>query len=130
MRVILGFLLSPLVVPLYFLCWGFILGEKPTLGEWGDSAIGFLLTTGPYAYFAALVVGALTYLFLKSKDLLAWYVFTFLGGLIGALLVVLLLLAERERILLMGGMPGALSGFVFWWIAIKERGNEAGIDLE
>lgn len=85
---------------------------------------------GPYAYFSALVIGVPTYLFLKSKDLLAWYVFTFLGGVIGAFLVTILLSAEREQLLLAGLLPGALSGFVFWWIAIKERGNEAGADLD
>lgn len=42
----------------------------------------------------------------------------------------LLLSSEREQILLVGLLPGILSGFVFWWIAIKERRNEAGVELE
>lgn len=120
MRVVLGFLLSPLIAPLYFWCVGFVRAEKPTLGEMGDNAVGFLVTTGPYAYFAALALGVPTYLFLKSKYLLAWHVFTFLGGIIGAFLVTFLLPAEREQILLAGLLPGALSAFVFWRIAIKE----------
>lgn len=123
MRVVLGFLVSPLVVPLYFWCAGLVRAEKPTLGEMGGNAVGFLVTTGPYAYFAALVLGVPTYLFLKSKDLLAWPVFTVLGGIMGAFLVTLLLPAEREQVWLAGLLPGALSGLVFWWIAIKERGS-------
>lgn len=70
MRVFQGFLLAPLTVPLYFFVVGFVSVGKATLGEVGDNALGFLVITGPYAYFVALVLGLPAYLFLKSKDLL------------------------------------------------------------
>ncbi|MBK9948053.1 MAG: hypothetical protein IPP12_12820 [Nitrospira sp.] len=120
MRVVLGFLLAPLVVPLYFLVVGFIGVGKATLGEIGENAVGFLAITGPYAYVAAFVLGLPVYLFLKAKDLLSWQVVTISGGILGELAVIIFLPAEREGVLWTGLFPGALSGLVFWWIAVRE----------
>ncbi len=121
MRVFLGFVLAPLVVPLYFLVVGFMGVGKATLGEIGENALGFLVITGPYAYFAAVILGLPAYLFLKSKDLLDWHILTSGGSILGGLVVTVLLPAERSAVLLEGLLPGALSGFVFWWIAVRER---------
>ena len=133
MRVVLGFLLAPLAVPLYFLVIGFLLtlyDRKVSFSEMGENAVGFLAITWPYAYFAALVLGLPSYLFLKSKDLLTWQVFTISGGVLGALVVIVFLEAERAHFLRMGLLPGALSGLVFWWIAIRARRSQGALDLD
>ena len=121
MRVFLGFLMAPLMVPLYFFVVGFVSVGKATLGEVGENALGFLVITGPYAYFAALVLGLPAYLFLKSKDLLDWHILTIAGSILGGLVVIVFLEPERTRALQMGLVPGALSGFVFWWITVREQ---------
>jgi hypothetical protein len=121
MRVVLGFLLAPLTVPLFFWVGGFVSVGKATLREMGDNALGFLVLAGPYAYFAAFVLGLPVYLFLKSKDLLSWQVLTISGGVLGALVVMVLLPQEQERILRTRLFPGALSGLVFWFIAVREQ---------
>ena len=88
--------------------------------ELGEIPWGFLISAGVYAYLATVILGMPSYLFLKSKDLLAWQVLTVLGGVLGALLVSVLLPVELDQILWIGLFPGALSGFVFWWMAVRE----------
>ncbi len=129
MRVFLGFLLAPLVVPIYFWVVGFMRVGKATLGDMGENALGFLVITGPYAYFAALILGLPAYLFLKSKDLLDWHILTIGGSILGGLVVIMLLPAERSGVLLEGLLPGALSGFIFWWIAVREQRGQEDLDL-
>ncbi|CUS31245.1 membrane hypothetical protein [Candidatus Nitrospira nitrosa] len=113
MRVFLGFLLAPLVVPLYFWVVGFMRVGKATLGDMGENALGSFFVTGPYAYFPAFVLGLPVYLFLQSKDLLSWQALAVSGGALGALVVMVLLPVEREQVLWIGLFPGGLSGLVF-----------------
>ncbi|MBL8036906.1 MAG: hypothetical protein JNN16_05335 [Nitrospira sp.] len=123
MKVAIGFLLAPLAVPLYFVIFRFLYASyerNVPFAELGEIPWGFLISAGVYAYLATVILGMPSYLFLKSKDLLAWQVLTVLGGVLGALLVSVLLPVELDQILWIGLFPGALSGFVFWWMAVRE----------
>lgn len=123
-RVALGVLLGPLTVLLYFWIIWFLRAlyeTRVTFAELGEIPWGFLFNAGVYAYLAMFALGMTSYLFLKSKDLLAWQALTILGGVWGALLVRVLLPVELDQVLWLGLVPGALSGFAFWWIAVREQ---------
>ncbi|TKB91688.1 MAG: hypothetical protein E8D41_09380 [Nitrospira sp.] len=119
-RVIWGFAIAPLMVPLFFLLHAALAVEKPRLQDLAENALGFLVLVGPYSYLVAFMFGVPVYLFMRLKNWVSLPAFLISGGFLGTLTVLILLPGERARVL-DGLISGALSATCFWYIAVRER---------
>ena len=119
-RVIWGFVIAPLVVPLFFLLHAALVVERPQLQDLGENALGFLVLVGPYSYLVAFLFGVPAYLFMRLRDWVSLPPFLVSGGILGTLTVLILLPGEQARII-DGLISGTLSAACFWFIAVRER---------
>ena len=111
-RVISGFIIAPLMVPLFFLLHGALVVEKPRLQDLAENALGFLVLVGPYSYLVAFMFGVPVYFFMRSMNWVSLPPFLISGGGLGTLTVLVLLPNERAR-LLDGLISGALAATCF-----------------
>jgi hypothetical protein len=117
MKLVIGFLLAPLVVPAVYLAGGFLLADNPSLRDLGDNSLGFLIITGPYAYLVALLIGIPGYFFLRSEGWLTLPVLASLGTALGVLTPALIGIGWWTAMMILGAVAGALSASCFWFIA-------------
>lgn len=122
-RVIWGFIIAPLVVPLCFLLHVGLFVENPRLRDLGENALGFLVIIGPYSYLVAFMFGVPVYFFLKYRSWVSLPAFLVSGSLLGTLTVITLLPSvEQSKTMTIDGLiSGALSAACFWHIAVRER---------
>ncbi|MDH3214849.1 MAG: hypothetical protein OEN01_00995 [Candidatus Krumholzibacteria bacterium] len=115
-RIILGFLLAPLMTPLTFTLAGpFAFGESPL--SWDDWLLGPLLLTGPFAYVIALVLGVPAYFVLRSRGWLTLRLVSLLGATAGVLAGLLIAGDTFVPLITVCALAGGLSAVVFWMIA-------------
>ncbi len=122
-RVIWGFAIAPLVVPLFFLLHAGLVVENRRLQDLGENALGFLVIIGPYSYLVAFMFGVPVYFFLKLRSWLSLPAFLVSGSLLGTLTVIgLLPSVEHSKAMIIDGLiSGALATACFWFIAVRER---------
>ena len=120
-RVIWGFVMAPLVVPLFYLLHAVLIVENLRLQDLGENALGFLVLIGPYSYLIAFMFGVPAYLFMRLRGWLSLPPFLISGGLLGTLTILILLPAEN---VIDGLISGALSAACFWFIAVRKRATE------
>ena len=118
-RIITGFLIAPLIIPLVYGLGVIAMGQGVRPIAPRDVLLGALLMTGPFAYAVAFIMGIPGFLLLKS---LGWFrlpLVVGLGILVG-LGVPLVLNVPRLEIFL-GPLAGALAATGFWFITLTKR---------
>ena len=124
-RVILGFVLAPLVAPAVFLALALIedhiYGMPPGSSTYGEVLVALLVVMPP-TYLAALVVGVPAYLLLtRYTTLRLWHTLA-----VAALVAVAFFPASGAplRRLLFLGVPSFACALVLWWFVRETRPRE------
>jgi hypothetical protein len=113
-RIILGYAIAPLIVPLAYYLFSAATKRQASSSE----LVGTILTYGPYVYVFALMLGIpAVWLLRKSSHAGLWSYALAAGaiGLIGAGLMSLIGLKPEG--VLVGALAGMLAGAVFYLVA-------------
>lgn len=141
-RVRTAFLIAPLGFPAVMLIV-MMLSDLPG-GAPAKFLMAFLvgLYSLPLSYIGTLLVGVPTYRFLCARNLTAFWVAPAAGFIAGAVLSIIIFwlvtlvfgpvlfgyedttgIARVSRLVLSGGLPGAINGTIVWLIARPDRQN-------
>ena len=114
-RVILGFVIAPLIVPIAYFLLAAATGRNYGTSEF----VGTLLNYGPYAYLFALVLGTPAFWLLRRSGHAGLWSYALAAGVIG-LIGAGLLSAVGLKLggVLVGTLAGALAGVVFYLLAL------------
>lgn len=114
-RVILGFAIAPLVVPIAYFLYSSINGRANGISE----LVGTLLTYGPYAYLFAALFGIPAFLLVRRSGYAGPLPYALAAGLIGLMGASLLFVVGLKiEGVLVGTLAGLLAGIVFYLVAI------------
>jgi hypothetical protein len=113
-RLVLAFVLAPLVVPVGY----FIFAAATGRGYGASELVGTLLNYGPYVYLFTLLLGIPTFWLLRRRGHSGLWSFALAAGLIG-LLGAGLMAAIGLKVggVLVGALAGLVAGAVFYLIA-------------
>lgn len=113
-RVILGYLIAPLIVPLAYFVFAATTGRN-----YGASELaGTLLNYGPYAYLFALVLGIPAFWLLRRSGYAGLWSYALAAGVIGLIGAGLMsTIGLNIEGVLVGTLGGVLAGAVFYLVA-------------
>lgn len=113
-RVILGFFLAPLIVPIGYFLFAAAVGRNHGASE----LVGTLVNYGPYAYLFALLLGIPAFWLLKRSGHAGLWSFALAAGLIGLIGAGLMTtIGLKVGGVLVGALAGLVAGAVFYLIA-------------
>jgi hypothetical protein len=117
-RVILGFVIAPLIVPLAYFIFAAATGRNHGASE----LAGTLLTYGPYAYLFALLLGIPAFWLLRKSGHAGLWSFALAAGAIGLIGAGLLsAIGLKLEGVYIGTLAGVLAGAVFYLVAGLSR---------
>jgi hypothetical protein len=113
-RLILGYVIAPLIVPLVYFIFAAATGRN-----YGASELaGTLLNYGPYAYLFALLLGMPAFWLLRRNGYAGLWSCALAAGAIGLLGAGLFsIIGLKVEGVIVGTLAGALAGAVFYLIA-------------
>ena len=118
-RVLLGFAVAPLVVPIAY----FVLAAVSGRNYGASELAGTVLNYGPYAYLFALVLGLPAFWVLRRTGLEGLWSYAFAAGSIGLIGSGLMsLIGLKVEGVVVGTLSGALAGVVFYLVAFQKAG--------
>jgi hypothetical protein len=113
-RLILGYVIAPLIVPLVYFIFAAVTGRN-----YGASELaGTLLNYGPYAYLFALLLGTPAFWLLRRSGYAGLWSYALAAGAIGLVGAGLFsIIGLKVEGVIVGTLAGALAGAVFYLIA-------------
>jgi hypothetical protein len=113
-RVLLGFAIAPLIVPVFYFAFAAITGRNYGVSEFA----GTLLNYGPYAYLFALVLGMPMFWLLRRSGYSGMWSYALAAGVIGLIGSGLMsLIGLKAAGVLAGTLSGVAAGIVFYLVA-------------
>ena len=113
-RVVLGYLLAPLVVPLAYFVFAAATGRNYGASE----LVGTVLNYAPYAYIFALLLGVPAFWLLRRSGQAGLWSFALAAGVIGLIGASLFyVIGLKVEGVVVGALAGALAGVLFYLIA-------------
>ena len=116
-RAIIGFIIAPLVVPLFFAFWHLMSEERS--GEYIGYVVGALVIYAPYAYMIALCFGMPALLLMnsiKKKSILSYIITGVIMGLMPCILFYYVLGIRNMGFYFMCILSAGTSAAVFWFV--------------
>jgi hypothetical protein len=113
-RILLGFVIAPLVVPVFYFVYAAITERNQGASEF----VGTLLNYGPYAYLFALVLGLPAFWLLRRNGYAGLWTYALAAGIIGLVGSSLMsLIGMKVAGVLVGTLSGVVTGIVFYLVA-------------
>jgi hypothetical protein len=113
-RVVLGYVIAPLIVPLAY----FIFAAATGRNYGGSELVGTLLNYGPYAYLFAVLLGIPAFWLLRRSGHAGLWPFALAAGVIGLIGAGLMsAIGLKAEGVLVGALAGMLAGAVFYLVA-------------
>jgi hypothetical protein len=114
-RVVLGYVIAPLVVPLAY----FVVAAATGRNYGASELVGTLLNFGPYAYLFTALLGLPAFLLLRRSGHLELWSIAVAAGVIGLLGAGLMsAIGLKIEGVLVGALAGVLAGVVFYLVAL------------
>jgi hypothetical protein len=113
-RVVLGYVIAPLIVPLAYFIFAAVTGRNYGASE----LVGTLLNYGPYAYLFAALLGIPAFWLLRRSGHAGLWSFALAAGVIGLIGAGLMsTIGLKVEGVLVGTLAGVLAGAVFYLVA-------------
>jgi hypothetical protein len=114
LRVILGFVIAPLIAPLAY----FLLSAATEPNHGSSELAGTLLTYGPYAYLFALLLGVPAFMLLRRSGYAGVWSYALAAGVIGLIGAWLFsTIGLKVEGVGVGAVAGVVAGVVFYFTA-------------
>lgn len=114
-RILLGFVIVPLVVPISYFVYAAITERNRGASEF----VGTLVNYGPYAYLFALVLGLPAFWLLRRNGYAGLWTYALAAGVIGLVGSGLMsLIGLKVAGVLVGTVSGVVAGIVFYLVAL------------